>query len=806
MIKLEHVNKYFYHHKKNEIHVIDDTSFELPSSGLIALLGPSGCGKTTLLNTIGGLDKVNSGNIYIDGKRITKRSQRYIDKVRNGEIGYIFQDYNLINDLSVFDNVALSLKMIGIKDKEEIKEKVNYVLEAVGIYRYRKRPAGMLSGGERQRVGIARAIVKDPSIIIADEPTGNLDSTNSIAIMNIIKSISKNRLVLLVTHETGLANFYADRIMKISDGKVVDDYINKPGENLDYRVDNKIYLKDFKYISNLNDNNNNIDVYSDDKKKLNIRIIVKNNNIYIESKDNKVEVLENDSKVEIIDDHEKKIDKSIYEEYEFDQDKLKNKHKPKYSSIVNSWRLIIDGFHKLLDYSIVKKLLLIGFLASAMFITYSICNIAGIKKIDESQFIAMNRNYLITKNTRYSVDDYLNIEKLDDVDYLLPSNGQLTLQLNDFHYYQTHNVMLYLTGAVVSTDYLTKESLIYGRMPEEKYEIVIDKKAIDSLIKKDFGDSKMIGFSDAHSFLNHEVQITHGIKFKIVGISDLVEPSIFIDKDMINTALYYTISDGRFYMEGMNDDLLLDSSLFNIELSKGHLPENDYEIVVPENYQWQYPLNKTIDKKINDHKLKVVGYYKNKDFTNFVTNANTIKIDLISKQNHDLIIMPKDANKLEQTLKEKNIILLSSYEAFKKQYEDARAAAVSSGVIAALVMLVISFIEIYLMIRSSFLSRVKEVGIYRAIGVKKTDIYKMFIGEILAISTFACIPGVLFMAYCLNALSTIDYVASNYLVNIVTISISILFIYVFNLIIGLLPVMLVVKDTPAKILSRKDLD
>ena len=149
---------------------------------------------------------------------------------------------------------------------------------------------------------------------------------------------------------------------------------------------------------------------------------------------------------------------------------------------------------------------------------------------------------------------------------------------------------------------------------------------------------------------------------------------------------------------------------------------------------------------------------------------------------------------------------MSSYEAFKKQYEDERAAAVSSGVIAAIVMLVISFIEIYLMIRSSFLSRVKEVGIYRAIGVKKTDIYKMFIGEILAISTFACIPGVLFMAYCLNALSSIDYISSNYLVNIITISISILFIYVFNLIIGLLPVMLVVKDTPAKILSRKDLD
>ena len=174
MIKIENVNKYYNRHKKNELHVINDVSLDLGNSGLVALLGPSGSGKTTLLNSIGGLDKVKSGKIYVNNKKITTKLVGKKDKIRNLQIGYIFQDYKLLENLSVFDNIALVLKMIGIKDKNEIKTRVDYVLERVGMYRYKYRPAGMLSGGEKQRVGIARAIVKAPDVIIADEPTRQL--------------------------------------------------------------------------------------------------------------------------------------------------------------------------------------------------------------------------------------------------------------------------------------------------------------------------------------------------------------------------------------------------------------------------------------------------------------------------------------------------------------------------------------------------------------------------------------------------------------------------------------------------------
>ena len=422
MIKLEKVNKYFNRRRKNQIHIIDNTSLELEDKGLVSILGQSGSGKTTLLNAIGGLDKINKGKIYINGKRITKKRTSTVDKIRNLNIGYIFQDYKLIDNMSVFDNVAISLRMIGLKDKKEIQKRVNYVLEAVNMYRYRNRPAAMLSGGEKQRVAIARAIVKNPSIVIADEPTGNLDSKNSLEIMNIIKAISKEKLVILVTHEVDLAKFYATRIIEVQDGKVLKDYKNDIKEDLEYRLDNKIYLKDLDDINNLQTEKINIDIYSDNEtEKIDVKLVIKNGNIFIQAKNKKIEVVDDNSAIELIDEHYRKIDKSIYEKYKYNLDDIVDKkYKVRYSSIYGIIKSIKNGFNRILNYTILKKILLFGFFASAMFIVYSISNIAGTTNIKESDYITMDKNYLQVDMAKVNVDDYIQYENLEDIDYILP--------------------------------------------------------------------------------------------------------------------------------------------------------------------------------------------------------------------------------------------------------------------------------------------------------------------------------------------------------------------------------------------------
>lgn len=809
MIKLERVNKYFYRHKKNQIHVINNTSVTLGDNGLVALLGPSGCGKTTLLNAIGGLDKINSGKIYINGKKIAKRRMSKVDKIRNLNIGYIFQDYLLVDDMTVFDNVALALKISGIKNKEEIKKRVNYVLEKVHMYRYRNRYANMLSGGERQRVGIARAIVKNPSIIIADEPTGNLDSKNTIEVMNIIKAISKDRLVILVTHETELADFYASRILRIEDGTIVSDEENNHTNDLDYRLDNKIYLKDFEYQDSYGNNDIKVNYYSNDNKKLEINLIVQNGNIYIESKNNqKIEVVDSNSSIEVVDDHYKKLSKSIYEEYNFDLDKISNKNiKRRYTSIFNPISLIINGFRKVRDYSIIKKILLIGFFVSAMFIAYSISSYFGIYQVNEKKFVNINPNYLTVVSKKIKVKDYLEYEKDENIDYVLPGDSSITFMLKFDDYYQSRGDVSYINGSLSSKNMISDSDIISGRMIETDKEIIIDKRVFELYYEST--NAKYLGINKPEELFDRELFIGSLRGYKIVGVVDKNSPSIYMDESNFVNILANNDVETQSYMFGYNDTSdktrVFDYNLYNINIKKGRLPLNDYEVIISNDYKDVIKLNKTIDYKVNGKKLKVVGYYTNKDkYDLYLTNNNTVKYELINKSS-DLIFYAKDKNLVLNEYREKGINIKDSYEYSKELYMKDRIESFKSSLILGIIILSISLLEIYLMIRSSFLSRIKEVGIYRAIGVKKRDIYKTFTGEIIAITTIASLLGIIFMCYILKELSTVNYISDRYVVNINTFVITVVFVYIFNLFVGLLPVYRTLRKSPARILSRSDI-
>ena len=809
MIKIENLNKYYNHHKKNEIHVINNTTINLPDKGLVALLGPSGCGKTTLLNTIGGLDKVNKGNIFINDKKITTKLTYKKDKLRNLKIGYIFQDYKLIDNMNVYDNVAIALKMIGIKDKKEIKKRVDYILERVGIYRYRHRPCGMLSGGERQRVGIARALVKNPDIILADEPTGNLDSKNTIEVMNIIKSISKDKLVILVTHEVELAKFYATRIIELLDGSVIKDYENRNDNDLDYRIDNKFYLKDFKYHEENNDNNINIDMYSDNKEKLNLVIIFKNGNIYIKNKDNdKIEVIDSNSTIELVNDNYKKLDKSVYEKYTFDFEKIiNNALHLKYSSIFNIYTIFSNGFKKVLDYSFVKKLLLIGFFLSSLFVTYSISNLLGINTVDDKDFVNTNKEYLLLESSKIKVSDYLSYEKMPNIKYIIPGNSQVSLKVDTSNYYQTEREEITINGSLSSNSMLKETDLIYGRMPKETNEIVIDKIVYDKaeMIKN-------VGLYDISQMIDHGVYLGNRLlNYKIVGIVNTEVPNIYADESEFINIIDNSAQNDEWFTdyEQMNEGSIYDYELYKnkLKITKGSIPKNDYEVIVNDDLKETFKLNKYIDEvKVNNNKLKVVGYYTSEDNINsYFVNTNTNKYELIeSKKN--IIIYTDDKEKVITDFKELDRKVKDVYQADKDNYLKENKESMNSSIIVAIIMLGISLIEIILMTRSSFLSRIKEVGIYRAIGVKKSDIYKMFMGEAFAITTLTQIPGVLFMSYCINVLSDIRYIARNYVMNISVIILCIALLYLFNIIIGLIPVFNTIRKTPATILSRHDLD
>ncbi len=796
MIKLVNVYKYFNRGKKNEVKAIDNTSLDLPDKGIVTLLGPSGCGKTTLLNSIGGLSRINKGSIYIDGERITKRSVNKIDKIRSLKIGYIFQNFNLLDDETVFDNVSLVLKINGLKDKEEIKKRVNFCLESLGIYRYRNRYASMLSGGERQRVAIARAIVKDPEVIIADEPTGNLDSKNSIEVMNIIKSISRDRLVILVTHERELAKFYSDRIIEISDGKIVKDYENADNHELDYRLDNKIYLKDIENYSNKEVGSAKVEYYSDNNDKVSFKIVVKNDNIYIESDSlKKIEVI-NNSNIELVDAHYEKINKKVYEEFSFDFNKVKdNKFKEKYSSIYNVVTSTKKGFRKVLNYSFVKKLLLIGFFTSSLFIMYSVSSIMSTFKIDEKNFVSYNKDYVLLNKKNMSVNEFNNLNNVSNVEYVLPSNGNVQVNFKFNKFLQTSGILESMSGSLAS--YSKVDKVINGVKTNGKKEIIIDKMVIDRFLS--MGDAKNAGFNTYDNFINEYVYLQNDDMYKIVGISDTNSPSIYVnDSEFVN-----------FIENSLNDnsedgsDKLKSYERSSITLTKGSLPVNDYEVIVNENMKDMYPLDKSIDKKVGDNKLKVVGYYKSGSENGLLVSENTIKNRLILTSDK-FVISSSDKDSTISELKSSKYNVVDTYKDSLSNYKRSIEESNRNKIIYSSVIVIISLIEIYLIVRSSFLSRVKEVGILRSIGVKRKDIYKMFMGEILSITLISSVPGLIVMGYILYTLSKISVL--NIVINWYVVLISLVIILVFNTLFGLLPVYKTIRKTPHEILSRNDVD
>lgn len=221
MLQLKNLKKDYYVGDQT-VNALKNINLSFSKSEFVSILGPSGCGKTTMLNIIGGLDRYTSGDLLIDNKSTKEFKDTNWDSYRNSTIGFVFQNYNLISHLTVLDNVEMALSLSGVTAKER-KERATKVLEEVGLKDYLYNKPNQLSGGQMQRVAIARALVNNPKILLADEPTGALDSKTSTQIMDLIKVISKDRLVIMVTHNPKIAEKYSDRIINLLDGEVISD-------------------------------------------------------------------------------------------------------------------------------------------------------------------------------------------------------------------------------------------------------------------------------------------------------------------------------------------------------------------------------------------------------------------------------------------------------------------------------------------------------------------------------------------------------------------------------------------------------
>ena len=256
MLKLENIIK-DYISGDSKVQALKGIDIEFRKSEFVSILGPSGCGKTTLLNIIGGLDRYTTGDLIINGKSTKDFKDRDWDSYRNYSVGFVFQNYNLITHQTILTNVELALTLSGV-GKEEKRKRAIKALEDVGLKEQIHKKPNQLSGGQMQRVAIARALVNNPDIILADEPTGALDTKTSIQIMEILKNISKDKLIIMVTHNPEIAEKYSSRIIKVLDGKVIDDSMPYTAEKEEKKQDNKKRRTSMKFFTAIHLSLNNL--------------------------------------------------------------------------------------------------------------------------------------------------------------------------------------------------------------------------------------------------------------------------------------------------------------------------------------------------------------------------------------------------------------------------------------------------------------------------------------------------------------------------------------------------------------------
>lgn len=231
MLEVRDIYKTYRPKKGQPVKALDGVSIKFPEKGLVFILGKSGSGKSTLLNVLGGLDKVDEGEIIIKGKSSKDFSQGDFDSYRNTYLGFIFQEYNILNEFTVGENIALALQLQG---KKATDDEITNILRQVDLEGYAKRKPNELSGGQKQRIAIARALIKNPEIILADEPTGALDSKTGLQVFDTLKSLSQDKLIIVVSHDREFAEMYGDRVIEMKDGKVISDiekHSEKPAQS-----------------------------------------------------------------------------------------------------------------------------------------------------------------------------------------------------------------------------------------------------------------------------------------------------------------------------------------------------------------------------------------------------------------------------------------------------------------------------------------------------------------------------------------------------------------------------------------------
>ena len=746
MIKITNLNKYYNKGNKNENHVINNFSYEFSDKGLYVLFGHSGSGKTTLLNVIGGMDSFDSGEIIFKDIPIKKYVSKKADELRNEMIGFIFQNYNLIDSKNVYENVEFILDIIGIKDVNEKKKRIEEVLKAVGLYKHRKRSVLALSGGERQRVAIARALAKDPKVILADEPTGNLDSNNTFEIMNIIKRISKDRLVILVSHEEDLVNYYADRILEIKDGQMISDIKNDNSSSLLHKDTRNIYLKDYDKDSETLENITIRKYSNGNLKDITFDIIFKDNEIYIKADSkSKIHFIDNTSEIKLLDASENEFQKNIENfESSFSFDSFNSESKSNKTSFKSFFKSLFASSKQ----SFIKKRRFTNFaliIASVIF-AFMITALSAIFDFNELDYTFAPENVVEVTIGYNDIANDLSARKVLDalkddqnVISIIPDT-YVSLSLDASRFYQTSTY----ANIFIPNIFLTKDS------PNLKYKITVGEN-----VKAE-----------------NEILITELLAKKIISSNQAKYNSLKEFKELIGKKVTFNITTYDYYDDGPSYTIagIVDNKSISVIFK-----ETEYDRIIDnikledDSYYSSY---------IPYHDLIYISTKNTKETKNILLDYGFSNVDISSEVARQKFILNRINNEMTR-------------------------------MITLLIMAIGILTYLIFMIRSSMFDRIKDIGIMRSIGAKKKNIISIFIKEMIMITTrssFISFTTAYLIILYYNTHFSLESIGINIVsTSFITYIVGILLIYLVNIISAIIPTSMLLRRTPVEIIKKYDI-
>jgi len=743
MLKLVNINK-VYTVGDMRVEALKNVSLEFRKNEMVSILGPSGCGKTTMLNIIGGLDKYTSGDLIINGVSTKEYRECDWDAYRNASIGFVFQSYNLISHQTVLENVELALTLSGVSQSER-KQRAIKALEEVGLGDQLKKKPNQLSGGQMQRVAIARALINNPDIVLADEPTGALDSVTSVQIMDLLKEVAKTRLVILVTHNGELAEQYSDRIIKLLDGKVVSDTNPVKPEGEQKTTKQRPKKTAMSFISAF---------------KLSIRnLFTKKMRTFITSFAGSIGIIG----VALI--------LALSSGFSGYIDRMQKDTMSSYPLTIASASVDVTSMMSLVELPGLSKYptaqeVYINKITEKLQATITSNEITdeyvqnAIETIDKDLVtdIVYNTGAAINLYKKASVDDNGNVEmKSVDMNGVMGMGGwkriinnpelissqydilqgklpgaknELVLVVDDYN--QLLDISIMGALGIDAEDIKDKDKLTFDEIFSLEYKLVLNDELYDQRSDGTFYKNTLLT----------EQEYNDSLTMKIVGIVRLKEEAtggslsgtIGYHGDLTQYILEQEANSAVVEWQKANPDIRFTDGASYFELAKQNSPFKD----VPD-----FMLNAEMTEYIKGEAEKL----KNDRLANLGGRTTPIQIDIYPKDFETKELIKDHLNAYNDQLEQqdKSPVAYSDMMGFMFDALGVMVDAVSYVLIAfTSISLVVSSIMIGVITYTSVLERTKEIGILKALGARKKDISRVFNAETISIGFAAGVIGVLF--------------------------------------------------------------